>query len=210
MMIHRLLIPLTAAAMLGGCMAVPTAKAPKTGAVATGEPLAVVDDLKVWTTTHKEKVGEAVHRDARGNTVGSTDVYEEKTEVHTQKVWYPVQGAEQIPDEDFFRIAGDDEALQATLDMRATAKKRARRGHIAMGVGAVGVIASFFIDQPIARTVLGLGGGLAISGGWYFSYSASKMMEPESHAVQRSIAERAARRYNDSIDTRTVNVGRNF
>jgi hypothetical protein len=210
MIVHRALIPLTAAAVLGGCMAVPTARTPQTGAVATGEPLAVVDDVKVWTTTHNEKVGEAVHKDSRGNTVGSTDVYQERTQVHTQKVWYLVQGPEQIPDEDFFRIAGDDQALQATLEMRATAKKQARRGHIAMGVGAVGVIASFFIDQPLARTVLGLGGGLAISGGWYFSYSASKMMEPESHAVQRSIAERAARRYNEGLDTRTVNVGRQF
>ncbi len=193
-----------------GCMAVPSAKAPKGGAVATGEPLAVVDDVKVWTTTSKEKVGEAVHKDADGNKVGSTDVYAEKTHVHTQKVWYLVQGPEQIPDEDFFRIAGDDQAVAATLQMRKDARRQNRNGKIAMGAGLVSMIAGFFVPQPIIRTVLLIGGGLSVSGGWYWAYAGAKKMEPESHAVQRSMAERAARQYNQQLGATGTNVGINL
>jgi hypothetical protein len=69
------------------CVVFPSAQAPKTGAVSTGEPLGVVDDVRVWTTTEKEKVGEQVHKDAAGNSLGSTDVYAERTRVHTAKVF---------------------------------------------------------------------------------------------------------------------------
>lgn len=192
-----------------GCFALPSAQAPKTGAVATGEPLNVVDDVKVWTTTSKEKVGEAVHKDADGNTVGSTDVYAEKTHVHTQKVWYVVQGPEQIADEDFFRIAGDQQAVDATLKMRQEGRRQNRNGKIAMGAGVVGMIAGFFVPQPIIRTVLLVGGGLTVSGGWYWAYAGAKKMEPETHAVQRSMAERAAREYNQGLGSTSTNVGIN-
>ncbi len=188
----------------------PSAKSPATGVVATGEPLAIVDDVKVWTTTQKEKVGETVHKDSSGNVVGTSDSYEEKTRVHTMKVWYPVQGAQQLADEDFFRIAGDQNALHETLDMRETGKKWNRRGKITMGVGVVGVVAGIFIPNPLAKTVLMSGGALGVTGGWYMSYWGAKQMEPDSHAVDRSVAERAARSYNSQIGVAGVNLGKSF
>jgi hypothetical protein len=190
---------LVVAAALGGCFVVPMAKAPAIGAVATGEPLAVVDDIKVWTTEETEKVGEAVHRDAAGNTVGSTDVYAARTQVHTQKVWYLAQGREQLPDEDFFRIAGDDEALQATAQMRAGARRKVRIGQVSMAVGVVAAIASYFVPQPMAKVGLSLGGTAAVCGGWYIGNSGAKEMESDHHAVARSIAERDARAYNQRV-----------
>src|SRR5262245_42572311 len=85
-----------ALAALGGCI-IPH-EGPKGGVVASGQPLAVVDDVKVWTTTYKEKVGEAEYHDSNGNKVGSASLYEDRTQVHTQKIWYPVQGSQQLAD----------------------------------------------------------------------------------------------------------------
>lgn len=209
-MMYRTLGLLVPAVILSACMVVPQANRPKTGAVATGEPLAVVDDIKTWTTTHKEKVGEAVHTDDRGNTVGKTNVYANRTRVHHKRVWYLAQGREKIDDEDFFRIAGDDDALKITQDLRAKAKKRNRNGNITMGVGLAASVAALFIDQPLARSGLAIGGAVALGVGWYLSFSSSRMMQPEYHAVSRSIAERAARQYNTKLGGspgKTVGVG---
>src|ERR1700733_5338791 len=87
-----------AANLLGGCL-MPDAKAPHSGAVATGEQLAVVDDVKVWTTTQKEKVGETEYKDSSGATIATANTYADKTTTHTMKIWYPVQGKEQLSDE---------------------------------------------------------------------------------------------------------------
>jgi hypothetical protein len=192
---------LVSSLLLAGCFAVPEAKSPATGAVATGEPLAVVDDVKVWTTSYQEKVGETVHKDAAGRTIGTSDSYEERTQVHTKHVWYPVQGSEQLSDEDFFRIAGEEAAYGETLDMRARAKRWNRRGKITMIVGGVGMIAGIFVPHTTGRTLLLTGGGLVLSGGWSMSYWGARQMSPEHHAVDRSIAERAARQYNQQLGT---------
>ena len=45
---------------------------PKSGAVASGAPLAVVDDVKVWTTQEKEKVGETEYTDEAGHVIGKS------------------------------------------------------------------------------------------------------------------------------------------
>ena len=191
---------LTALATLAtGCFVLPDAAAPKNTAVPTGEPVAVVDDVKVWTTTEKEKVGETVHKDASGNKIGTSDTYQERTRVHTRQVWYPVQGNEQLTDEEFFRITGEQQALEQTLAMRANGKKWNRRGKITMIAGGLGFIAGIFVPNATGKVVLMTGGGLAVSGGWYMSFWGAKQMDPEHHAVDRSIAERAARDYNQQL-----------
>jgi len=190
---------LALALALAGCFALPDARAPRNSAVPTGEPVAVVDDVKVWTTTSKEKVGETVYKDGSGQTVGTADRYEEKTRTHSMKVWYPVQGTEQLSDEEFFRITGEQKALDETLSMREKGKRLNRRGKITMIAGGVGFIAGIFVPNAIGRTLLMAGGGLALSGGWYMSYAGAQYMDPEHHAVERSIAERAARSYNQQL-----------
>ena len=187
------------ASTLTGCFAFPDAKSPKMSAVATGEPVAIVDDVKVWTTTSKEKVGETTYKDSTGNVVGTADTYAEKTHVHSMKVWYPVQGTEQLSDEEFFTITNEQRALGETLAMRENGKKWNRRGKITMIAGAVGFVAGYFVPNTIGKTVLMVGGGLAVSGGWYMSYWGANQMNPENHAVDRSIAERAARGYNQQL-----------
>jgi hypothetical protein len=204
----------TLAATLGGCFILPEAKPPKTGAVATGEPLAVVDDVKTWTTTSKEKVGESVVKDSSGNTIGTVDNYQEKTQVHSMKVWYPFQGPQQLSDEDFFKIAEDQKAIDETAKLREHGQKLNRNGKYTMLGGAAGLIAGFVIMEAapsaaIAGEILEIGGGLALSGGWYLAYHGAALMQPETHAVDRSQAERDAQQYN-SAHTVGLGVSRNF
>jgi hypothetical protein len=196
---YFMLVSLTAA--LGGCFVLPDAKTPKTGAVATGEPLAVVDDVKTWTTTSKEKVGESVVKDSDGNTLGTVDNYQEKTQVHSMKVWYPFQGNQQLSDEDFFHITADQQAIDATAKLREDGKKWNRNGKYTMIGGAIGLIAGFAVSEAasgaaVAGELLMAAGGLALGGGWYMAYHGQQLMQPETHAVDRSEAERDALQYN--------------
>lgn len=198
-----------ATAALAGCIT--AAKGPNSGVVATGEQLAVVDDVKVWTTTSKEKVAETEYKDASGATVGTGAVYADKTQTHTMKIWYPVQGHEQLADEDFFRIAGDQKALDETEALRANGKKWNHRGIGLMIGGVVGMVAGYAIDNSAAKTVLTLGGSLTALGGYYAAWWGAKEMNPETHAVDRSVAERAAQQYNTQIGhTVGMSVGKSF
>src|ERR1700744_5783619 len=114
---------------------------PKPGAVASGAQLAVVDDIKTWTTPSKEKVAEVEHTDEDGHVIGKSAVYQDKEEVHHQKIWYGVQGTEQLSDEDFFKIAQDQKSLDDTLAMREHGKKMQHRGIGTMIGGGVGLVA---------------------------------------------------------------------
>src|SRR5690348_5188730 len=81
---------LLASLSLPACL--PEVKSPATNAPATGEPLAIVDDVRTWTTTYKEKVGDTVYKDESGRTIGTAETYQDRTAVHSVQVWYPVQG----------------------------------------------------------------------------------------------------------------------
>jgi hypothetical protein len=189
---------------LGGCL-LPGQQAPG-GVVATGEQLAVVDDLKVWTTTAKEKVAETEYTDSDGHVIGKGATYADRTTTHTQKIWYPVQGAQQLRDEDFFRITGDEKALTDTENMRADGKKWRNRGFVGLGAGFVTSLVCYLIPNDIAKLALGLGGMAVMTGGYIAAYYGIHEMNPETHAVDRSVAERAALDYNAKLG-KTAGLG---
>ena len=195
---------------LTGCL-MPKSGPAAGAAVPTGEPLAVVDDVKVWTTSYKEKVAEAEYRDSNGQKIGSAAVYEDRTQVHTAPIWYPVQGRSQLADEDFFRIAGDKSALDETLAMRANGRKWRTRGMVTLGGGIAAMIAAYFVPNPGVRIGLTLGGSLATAGGYYMTYWGAHQLNPETHAVDRSVADRAANQYNQQLGTvGGVSMNKNF
>jgi hypothetical protein len=205
-------------AALGGCFILPDAQPPKSGAaVATGEPLAVVDDVKTWTTTSKEKVGESVVKDSSGNTVGTVDNYQTRTQVHSMKVWYPFQGQGQLSDEDFFRIANDQQAIDETAKLREHGQALNRDGKFAMLGGVVGLVAGLVImgaegsapNAYLAGELVASAGSLVLCGGWYLAYHGASLMQPEVHAVDRSQAERDALQYNGAHSV-GLGVSRNF
>lgn len=198
------------ASSLAGCL-MPRSGPGAGTAVATGEPLAVVDDVKVWTTSYQEKVGEAEYHDENGNKIGSASIYENRTQVHTQPIWYPVQGRAQLADEDFFRIAGDKQSLAETVAMRENGRKWRNRGIITLGGGIAAMIGSYFVPNAGARIALTLGGSVATLGGYYMTYWGAHQLNPETHAVDRSVADRAAIQYNQQLGhVGGVSLNKNF
>jgi hypothetical protein len=207
-----LLISFASIGFASGCV---SATAPHTGAVATGEQLAVVDDVRVWTTTSREKVAETEYTDANGNAVGKGAVYENRTQVHSKQVWYPVQGAQQLSDEDFFRIADDHNSLEATLRMREEGERANHRGKILLGAGIAASLAGYLIGASMQNYTVeyvgAIGGSAAAMAGWYWASKGARLLDPDAHAVDRSQAERDAQQYNQGHGhTVGLSLSRNF
>ncbi len=192
------ILALVVAVACGGCLLIPDAKPPRTGTRRTGEPLRIVDDVKVWNTVSRDKVGELRYEDENGDSLGRSDLYANQRHTHVKFVWFPVQGYEVVPDEDFFRIAGDRDALARTLKRRDKLQTWNFRGRVmlASGIAAV-VLASLVGPDESPATILTVVGGAAVAAtGWYLCYWSHDQMLPENHAVDRSIAVEAAERYN--------------
>ena len=86
-----------------------------------------------------------------------------------------------------------------TLAMRESGRKWRKRGIITLGVSLGGLIGSYFIPNPTARLALTLGATVGFAGGYYMTYWGAHQLNPETHAVDRSVADRAARQYNQQL-----------
>jgi hypothetical protein len=190
---------IVALALLSACSL--GVRGPQGGAVKTGERVAVVDDVKVWTTQYQERTGTTEHRDGDGNVVGSSDTYRDRTAVHRKKIWYPVQGKHQITDEDFFKITGDEIAMKKSQAHRASGRLYSGLGIGGMLVGIAGMIAGRVAMADNQNLGIGLycgGGAIGLAGAYSF-YVGREMQSPDSHAVDRSVADNAARAYNRQL-----------
>ncbi len=181
-----------------GCMLWPGANTPALGAKATGEPLLVVDDVKVETKVTRDKVGELRFQDQAGQTVARGDIYANQRHTTAQLVWLPAQGTEVIADEDFFRIAGDQAAVDRSRARRERFQRWNRRGKIFAIAGVAAVVGAIFLPNP-AKTLVVVGGGAAVATGWYVSLWSHQQVKPEHHAVEREEAVMAAQRYNKTL-----------
>jgi hypothetical protein len=186
-------------------------RGPQGGAVKTGERVAVVDDVRVWTTQYQEHTGTTEHRDGDGNVVGTSDTYRDRTAVHRKKIWYPVQGKEQLRDEDFFKITGDEISMKKAQEHRESGRLYSGLGMAGMLVGIAGMIAGRVAMADNQSLGIGLycGGGIVGLAGAYSFYVGREMQSPESHAVDRSVADTAARDYNRQLGA-SVGIGRKF
>jgi hypothetical protein len=192
-----------------GCMA---ATRPAMVAAPSGEPLAVVEDVVQWTTKEKVQVGEVNYEHSDGSSAGTAKVYENRDKLHSVKIWYPVQGNEQLSDEEFFNIAGDKSALDRTLQLREKGERQQRQGQYVMMGGAVGAVGGAILAYGLGKPAgawLMYGGGAAVGGGYYWSAMGARMMSKDSHAVERPEAERAAEKYNSQLG-RSVGVSGKF
>jgi len=186
------------------------ASGPKGGAVPTGERVAVVDDVKTWTTQYQERTGTSEYKDADGNVVGTSEHYEDRTAVHHKKIWYPVQGKSQISDEDFFRITGDEISMKSTRELRSKGRLYSGLGIAGMLVGITGMIVGrYAMTNQSAQIGLYSGGAIVGLAGGYGFYLGMELQSPDTHAVDRSVAETAARDYN-SKTTPGVGVRSSF
>jgi hypothetical protein len=185
------------AVFMMGCL--PGPPGPRNGAVPTGERVAVVDDVKQWTTTYREKVGDSEVKNANGEVIYTKEDYQDRTQLHSKKVWYPVQGRNQITDEDFFRLTGDGESLRLSAELRHRGRVYTALGTGAMVLGIAATIAARFVDDQKLQIGLYSGGGIAGLAGGYAFLRGWEMQSPDEHAIDRSIADIDAQRYNAKL-----------
>jgi len=187
---------LVLAGAISGC-----ATNPATGRHATGQPLGLQTEAEHFAYNQQQKVGEVQYRDAAGRSAGSANVYETKRISGTVLHWRPTQGGTVIDDQDFFRIAGDDNAAADIEDHRRQGVAMNRVGWALMAIGAGGIGAtSAFMDetQGVGRNLAGASALSLIIGGLW-AYAGYHRMKPESHLFEIGRARVAARRYNDTL-----------
>lgn len=183
----------------GACV---SASRPAMVARPSGEALAVVDDVVKWTTQEKVEVATVEYTDSNGASAGKAKLYENRERVHAVNIWYPVQGRQQLSDEEFFQIAGDKDNLERTLKLRAQGEKQQRQGQYVMMGGGAAAVVGLVLTYAAGITpgyYLAMAGGLGVSGGYYYSMMGARMMSKDTHAVERADADRAAQQYNSSL-----------
>lgn len=139
--------PLLASAALSlGC-----ATLPMTGVPATGEPLLADVTSERVNYVGQERVGEVVSKDASGNVIGRSEVYEDKMMSANITRWQVFQGNNKIDDEDFFRIGGDIQAADQIAARRDRAVVTNRVGWALLGVGLAAVAGGFILRSALTE-----------------------------------------------------------
>lgn len=203
-MISRAIWPLSAVLMTA-CATLPT-----TGTPATGERLSVDSRVLTHQWVEQAKVGEVVHKDSSGRRVGTSDVYEDRLRTSQELVWKPMQGMAPIDDEDFFRIAGDEEGLRQVRGYREIGLWLNRGGLGAAAVGVVGMVVGLALAKAVPEGGGGapatlLGGGLILTSlGATVAYMGAGRLSPQTHPLAMERAQQAAATYNARIGAQSA------
>lgn len=171
---------------------------PKTGAVASGQPLSLRESMVTEREHYKEHVGTV--RDENGRTLAN--IYEEGTLIKHIPVWYGYQGTEYVDAEDFFRIAGDADDAERVRRARKIAYLMNRGGWIAAGVGVGLMLVAGALPNGDARTGFAIGGLFGMVLGVPAALYGAKRLSPERHGVGSLSAAMAAEQYNQQLQDR--------
>jgi hypothetical protein len=181
----RLVLVIALVSLWSGC-----ASMPRTGVRATGQPLRIVEDVKVWR--QRDNVGEVRVEDQNGQRLATADVY--ATQTHTKWQWHAEQGGEPISDEDFFRITGQPRAAEESQRWHERNVRANHRGRWLLIGGVVGAIAGLAMPGIQAKALMAITGISVGSCGLYLMlWSSDKMQE---HVVPVWDANELADRYN--------------
>lgn len=167
---------------------------PATGVASSGEPLLVQYRTGTGTYVSDDKTGEDVttHGD------GSQTVTDHYTAVQHAYQWSDrryFQGATQLDEEDYFRIAGDDQAVRTIEDIRRGADKKMKIGMPLLVLGAVAGVVLTLVGSQTENHGLSTGayiGGAAVGlTGWYLWHQGRATMAtpfqlPPEVAVQHA------------------------
>lgn len=188
------------ATLASGC-----AHVPEQVAVPTGEPLSVREHTETGQYTVKEKVGDVEYKDSSGRKIGSSEVYQNKTQTYQYQVWHSYQGNQPISDDDLYRIAKDEQAEREVREHRENGVflNRLGLGGVLLGAAAVGVGYGLQTQvEPgesanLPRMTM-LGGGILATVGAVMMFVGQSKTRTE-HPLDQSRASRAANTYNTKL-----------
>lgn len=194
----RLLALVLLGGVLVGCAPFLVQKPERTGQPTEG-PLRVHVHTEHYTYHARERVGQTVHRDSAGETVGTSEEYQDVVR-EGQDTTYELQRSELLVDEaDFYAFAGHDavvDDIEATRD-RAVTINRISTGAAIVGVSAM--IGSYFLlsgDESSLGSGAMVGGLLFSLGGYYGASISSSQLAPTYRHTSNEQAERAATDFN--------------
>jgi hypothetical protein len=151
---------------------------PATGVASSGDALRVQYSTGTGTYTSNDVVGTDVHRDANGNEVGSTDHVQAVEHSFRWNDWKYFQGGAELDEQDYYRIAGDADAVDRVGRIRDSASTKMKIGIPIFVAGlAVGLVASAIQStsgSSTATTAAYIGGTTVMTAGglvWYWGHS---------------------------------------
>ncbi len=183
---------------------------PKTGAEATGEPLNVEMRTETHTYTTQAKVGEVVHRDSSGRSVGTSEVYENRTGSYDVQRWQVFQGDTPIDDQDFFRIGGD---IDSAKEIAASRQSGMTMNKVGLGLligGGAAALGGFILGNALSSSnsssnglspvfYVGYAGMLTAGVGGMLTWIGIAKVKRE-HPIDDAVrANAVAKKYNKSI-----------
>ena len=175
---------------LAGC--VPN---PATDVAASGETLKVQYSSGTGSYVSNDVVSTTVHKDADGKEVGSSDTYQPVEHSYQWNDWKYFQGREELDEQDFYRIAGDQEAADKIAGIRASASKKMKVGATVAAAGIVAGLVFAGLGQSrdnASFNTLGYSLGTAVGTGgllvWYWGSNEMKKPHhlPSSRADQNA------------------------
>ena len=169
-------LTITLAMTLTGCLANPA-----TGIQDTGDPLRVRHSSGTGTYTENEVVATDVYRDSDGNEVGTKETYKP---VQHEFRWHDTQyfqGRDELDEQDFYRIAGDQPSTDEIARIRASAARKMKIGApLLVGGYAAALVLSMIggATNSSTLTTIGYAGGSTVGtvGGlvWYWGRNTMK------------------------------------
>ena len=195
-----------AALALSACATNPAQHVPATGAALAVD---VRDELYTYTAT--EQVGQVEHRDSAGNLVGTSTMTQDVQRTGVARTVTLLQGGAPVDEQDFYAIAGDEDARGQIEGERALGEALQIGGLTTLGVGGaallVGMLPTYLgaagdggAIPIVAGSVLMTGGLLAASAGGLAYYYGNGLVAPGRLVFDEARAARAA----DAYNTRTA------
>jgi hypothetical protein len=162
-------------------------------------PLQLHYHTNQYTYVGQQKVGEAVHKSASGEQVGTTEVYRDKMMTGEHTSLKLERKKLRVDEADFFKFAGRDDLA---ADIEAERKDAVLYNRIATGTMAVGVaamVASFLVvpaDSPSLRYGLTTGGAVLGVGGYYGAVTFADDLRPTHRFKSEEQTKQAADSFN--------------
>jgi hypothetical protein len=168
-----------ASIVLASCLAACAAN-PATGVAASGRPLRVQYSTGTGTYVSQDQTGVDVETSSSGN----EKVTEHYTAVEHTFQWNDLkyfQGRQELDEQDYFRIAGDDAAVRQIRDTRSSASLKMKIGAPLMVIGLAAGLVLGSVGNPSQKAIGSLGGTLVGGGGALVFYWGHKEMTNRHH-----------------------------
>ena len=158
---------------------------PATNVESNGGLMRVQYSSGTGTYVSNDVVGTDVHHDAEGNEVGSTDHLEAREHSYEWNDWKYFQGPDELDEQDYYRLAGDTDAVAKVSALRESAARKMKIGMPLMIAGYAAMIVLAGVGKSTNNSAIAnigyIGGSAAGTVGGLVWYWGKADMENRHH-----------------------------